>query len=191
MDPSDNSVTLVPEPQTGISRKTIFIGIGIGIALLITAILLFASSQGNNLQPYEQRLSIRMSNLQTLATSAQPSINNEDLSNINSQLSALVISDNASLQSDLSSLGVSSKYPKDMVASESDDSAIADLKQAVVDGNFDQKYVDTITKKIDDITLLMNTIYSKSKDAKLRQDITKSYKDLVFIKKQMLKLRLS
>lgn len=190
MDPSDNSVTLVPEPQTGVSRKTIFIVIGIVVALLITVIMLFASSQGNNLQPYEQRLSIRMSNLQTLATSAQQNINSEDLSNLNSQLSALVISDNASLQSDLNALGVSSKYPKDMIASESDDATIAELKQAVTDGDFDQKYVEAITKKIDDITLLMNTIYSKSKDAKLRQDISKSYKDLVFVKKQMLKLRL-
>ncbi len=191
MDPYNDSVTLVPEPQPGISRKTIFIGIGIGIALLITVILLFTTSQGNKLQPYEQRLAIRMSNLQTLSTSAQQSISSEDLGNLNSQLSTLVISDNASLQADLTALGVSGKYPKNMVASESDASTYSNLNQAKVNGNFDQQYVDAVTKKIDDTAALMSTIYSKSKDTKLRQDITKSYKDLIFVKKQMLKLKLS
>ncbi len=191
MDPYDNNVTLVPEPQTGMSRKTIFIIIGIVVALVVSAILLFAANRGNNLLPFEQRLAIRMSNLQKLSTGAQQSITSENLGDLNSQLSALLISDNSSLQADLKALGIDgSKYPKDMVASETDDSTYTALKQAVIDGDFDQKYISAVTKKIDSTTELMNTVYSKSKDSKLRQDISKSYKDLQFTKKQMLKLNL-
>ena len=191
MDPYDNNVTLVPAPKPGLSRKTIFIGIGIAIALIITLLLLVASHQGDNLQPFEQRLAIRMTNLQALASSAQSSINNEDLVNLNSQLSALTISDNANLQNDLKAAGISDKYPKEMVASEANTTLYASLKQAAVNGDFDQQYITAVTKRITDTSSLMNTIYQKTQNAQLRQDISKTYKDLQFIKKQMLDLKLS
>ncbi len=191
MDPYDNSVTLVPAPKPGLSRKTIFIGIGVVVALIITAVLLIAASRGDNLQPLEQRLAIRMGNLQIMANSAQQNINNEDLANLNSQFSALIISDSASIRSDLAAIGVAtSKYPDEMVASESDQTTYDALKQAIVNGDFDKQYVVAITKKIDDTTDLMNTIYQKNKDSKLNQDISKAYKNLQFTKKQMTKLKL-
>ena len=191
MDPYDNSVTLVPAPKPGLSRKTIFIGIGIIVALIITAILLLAANRGDNLRPFEQRLAIRMNNLQIMASSAQQNISNEGLVNINSQLNALVVSDNASIQGDLKALGaVADEYPEEMTTSESDASTYTELKQAVVDGDFDKQYVAAVTEKIGNTATLMNTIYQKSQDAKLRQDISKAYKNLQFVKKQMLKLKL-
>lgn len=169
---SDYYVTATPQPSR-FSRKTLIIGGG-GLVAIIIAVALLLGSGGNGLSTQLQHLSLRISTLQSLLE------NNTDTANIHSEnLDQLVTDLDLTLTSNKNQLapimtadGMPSNFDKNIITSETDTSTATKLNDANLNNEFDQAYAQVLGEKITSLRALVAETYAMAKDVKLRQVLT-------------------
>ena len=184
--------TLPPIPigrgnQRGLSRRTVFVGGGILLALIIGGILLAVSNNGSLKDPL-QRLTLRLQTLQSISNESRDIITNPDLSKINSDTSLLVTGSLASLDApmDAAGRGNTSDANKKL---EADTATLTALRDAQLRGTYDDTYARVVAQKVDTIIVLLSEIYSKTNSRSLKEALNHEYNNFVSLKKDFTNLK--
>ena len=184
--------TLPPIPigrgnQRGLSRRTVFVGGGILLALIIGGILLAVSNNGSLKDPL-QRLTLRLQTLQSISNESRDIITNPDLSKINSDTSLLVTGSHASLDApmDAAGRGNTSDANKKL---EADTATLTALRDAQLRGTYDDTYARVVAQKVDTIIVLLSEIYSKTNSRSLKEALNHEYNNFVSLKKDFTNLK--
>lgn len=171
-------VTAAPKPG-GFSRKQLFIGAGLAIAILFGIILTFASG-GKNIGNQLQHLSLRLTNFQSILADTETTRNlkNEDLSTLVQELSINLDSDINQLAPLLTSAGLPAKFDKNIVASEADTSTTAKLENAKLNNRLDQGLATVMRTKIASLRALIAETYQLTNNAQLKKSLASTDKHL-------------
>ncbi|EDK72867.1 hypothetical protein TM7_0438 [candidate division TM7 genomosp. GTL1] len=171
------------KPNLSLSPKTLMIA-GVGVVIVILAFVLISFTSSGGISPQLQRLSARLSILQTMVDESKKSVTDAKLSKLNSDLSILTTGSIARLQAPMKAAGLD-KVGDDIKAAEADTATLKTLEEAKLTGIFDRTYARIIKNKIDTILALMNEIHSKTKNTALREALASVYQDFSTIRKQL------
>lgn len=182
MDPFGNPTPITPQ-STGPSKKMLFLGGGLVIAVILAFIMLL-NSGGENVKPELQRLSLQLTNLVTLTEESKEIIKDQEVGKVNSD--ALLVASTASAQ--LTTLTASMNLGKpssELVTQETDADAKQELDDAAVAGTFSRVYPPVLSDKMLESAKLMQQIYGKTKDQELKDYLRKTYRSFTDISKQL------
>ncbi len=182
MDPFGNPIPATPQ-STGPSKKMLFLGGGLVVAIILAFVLLL-NNGGENVKSELQRLSLQLTTLVTLTEESKEIITDQEVSKVNSD--ALLISSTASAQLLEATTGMDLGKPsKELEVQETDTDAQKKLDDAAVAGTFNQVYPTILSEKMADSALLMQQIYNKTKDRELKEYLSKTYRSFKDISKQL------
>ncbi|HEX6258748.1 MAG TPA: hypothetical protein VFZ48_04680 [Candidatus Saccharimonadales bacterium] len=192
MQPSYNDV-LPPVPTSipnrrGLSKRTVYIGGLLLLALIVGSALLIASSN-DGLKKSLQRLTVRLEVLQSMTNDAREAIVNPDLAKINSDASILVTGSIASLEKPMVAAGRGS-VTDDNKKAEADTATLETLKQAKLTGNFDTTFARVLGQKIDTVLALLAETYGQTNSVSLKSALDHEYTNFKSIKEELSKLKL-
>jgi hypothetical protein len=171
------------KPGVSFSPKMLLFA-GIGVVVMVVSLILITISSSGGLSPQLQRLSVRLTVLQTMVSESKKSVTDPELSKLNSDLSIITAGSIARLQAPLQAAGME-KIGDDIKSAEADTATLAKLADAKLTGLFDRTYARIITLKVDTVLALMNEIYAKTKNNSLREALSSTYKDFSTIRKQL------
>jgi hypothetical protein len=153
-----------------VSKKMIFIGGGLVAAILLGATLLLGTG-GNSMPKQLQHLSLRIRSLEALteSKSVKKNIQNEELSQITTELRLSLTSSMNELTPLMVAAGMPAQFDNDVVASEADISTTAKLDEAALNNKFDRIYAETLSQKIIALRALNGETFRLTKNINLRK----------------------
>lgn len=155
------------------------------LALIIAGFLL---TLGNSKPTTEmQRLSARLENLQTIIDQGTAHTKGGDLRKVHSDASILITGDIARINDALKSAGLK-KVPKEIAALEQDTATLENLKDAQLNGRFDDAYKKALSQKLESTMVLMRELHHKTKSRDLKGTLATSYSHFNGILDQLSKL---
>lgn len=190
MQPEYSYVQIEPGTSSWQSRKTLFLGIGLFVAIIIGLVLILSSGQ-KSISNQAQHLSLRLNNLQTMLsdTNTTRNIKNQDLSNLVTSFSLSLTTDTNDITS-LLGKDLPQKPSDAIVAAEADTTTAKTIEDAYLENKLDTVYADVLVKKIDSLRALITEMYGLSKDAKLKQSLQDLDTHLSNTRKQITAIRL-
>lgn len=174
-------------PTARLSRKTLILGGGLVIAVLLGAFLLLGSAGGNSMSKQLQHLSLRMNALQSLVEGeyVKTNLKDKELSQITVELKLGLASSTNELNPLMLIAGLPEKFDADVVAIETDTSTDMKLNEAVVNNNFSQVYGEILTQKIASLKALVAETYGLTKNVALQEALVRLDKSLDSAKKSL------
>lgn len=182
---------VTPSPQqTGPSRKTLFIVIGLAVAVIFGVILLLASG-GKSASTQLQALSLRMESFQKILddTTTTRNLKNQELSQLTTNLSLSLASDINTLKPLMISAGLPAKYDQSIITAETDLTSPEKIEEAALNNKLDEVYADILQTKITNLRPLIAEVYAMTNSAELRQALTDTDKHLAEYQKRLSALR--
>lgn len=175
MDSNYGYVQAAPQENNTFSRsrKLIFIGAGLVVAVIVAILLLLASGQ-KSISTQAQYLMLRMDSMQTMLSEPDTikNIRNEELANIVASFSLTSSSDYNDLKAALGSQ-LPEKMDEKIVLAESSTTATTSqtIEDAYLENRLDEVYVEVLLKKIASIRALLAEIYGLTKSADLKKTL--------------------
>lgn len=170
----------IPTPTAQKPASTFPVRLVIIVAVLFSAIvggfLLIASSSDNTGQLL-QRVSARQTTTLRLIADGQKNLTRDDLRKINSELNIILLSDNATLQAELTSAGIK-KLDKEVVSAEADQTTFEKLASAKLNAQYDATYQTTLTQKLESLRALLRELHDKTKSKSLKTALASEYSHL-------------
>lgn len=163
------------KPANRFPKGLLLIGLLI-VAITAAVFMLFASSSDNNGQ-LMQRLSARQATTLKIIADGQKNLTNDDLSKINSELSIILLSSDAALQTELKSAGIK-KLDKTITAAEADSETFTKLTSAKLNAQYDSTYKTVLTQKLESLQALLRELHDKTKSKSLKTVLSTEYKHL-------------
>lgn len=182
---------VTPEPQTsGPSRKTLFIIIGLTLAVIFGVILLLAGN-GKSISTQLQALSLRMENLQGILddSTTTRNIKNQELSQITTNLSLSLASDINTLNPIMINAGLPTEYNQNIINAETDLTSKEKLEEAALNNRLDQVYAEVLQDKIASIRPLIAETYSMTNSGELKNALSETDTHLAEYEKRLAGLR--
>lgn len=171
-------------PKRGVSKKMILLIVA-GLIAVVTLIFVISSlSNRNNIGTESQHLSVQLTNLSTLTTAAGTKIGDGNLRKLNAE-TAIILD---GVQADLAT-SLPKKIDKQIAADESDSTATDSLATAELAGTYDATYKNVLKEKLESVTALMSTMYSKTKSTSLKSTLNTDYKNFEAILNNVNKLQ--
>lgn len=182
-------VTPTPQ-QTGPSRKTLFIVIGLTIAVIFGVILLLSGS-GKSASTQLQALSLRMASFQTIVDDQTTTRNlkNQDLSQINTNLSLSLASDINTLKPLMVNAGLPAKYDQSIITAETDLTSAKKIEEAALNNKLDEVYADVLETKIASLRPLIAEVYAMTNSSELQKALTDTDKHFADYQKRLTALQ--
>jgi hypothetical protein len=170
----------IPTPTasrpSGIKSHRIFLIILVlVIAVIVGMLLIFAGSDSTG--TLQQRLSARQETTLKLVQDGQKNISGGDLSKLNSELTIVLIGDNAAIQAALTSAGLK-EVDKAIVAAEADNATFEQLKSAKLNAQYDTTYRRVLTQKIESLRSLLQELHKSTKIQSLKPPLAAEYEHL-------------
>jgi hypothetical protein len=173
------------KPASSFPARLVII-VAILLGAIIGGFLLIASSSDDTGQLL-QRVSARQATTLRLVADGQKNLTRDDLKKINSELSIILLSDNASLQAELADAGIK-KLEKEVVSAEADQTTFEKLASAKLNAQYDATYQTTLTQKLESLRALLRELHDKTKSKSLKAVLARGYTHLTTYVNELSKL---
>lgn len=151
----------------------------LGIATLLTIILVIFSSLSAGSKPNVQQLAARLATTETIATDAQRNLKSSELRSINGSLTILLANTNRDIAEPLKLSGTNAeKLDKAIVAKENGETIKAALEDARLNATYDRIYAREMSYQLETIIIQMKDLYSRTSSQSLKTFLDTSYKNI-------------
>ena len=164
------------KPTSAFPAKLVLIILAV-IAVLVAGFMLLAAGSDNSGQ-LMQRVSARQATTLKLIADGQKNLSDDDLQKLNSELSLIMLSDSAHVQSEMTKAGIAKKMDKDIVAAEADSATFDKLATAKLNAQYDTTYRTTLGQKLESLSALLRELHDKTKSKSLKTTLAAEYKHL-------------
>lgn len=163
------------KPTGLMTKRMLFIVLGIAAALVAAVVLMFVSSDKSG--PLQQRLSARQAAAISIINDGQKNLQSDDLQKLNSELKLVLLGDTLKLEAGFKALGMK-KVEKEIVAAEADTATLAQLKTAKLNAQYDDTYRTVLTQKLESLRALVQELHGATKSKSLKAILNDEYKHL-------------
>lgn len=175
MDPYGNPIPVATPQNTGPSRKMLLLGGSLVFAVII-AFLMLLNSGGDDIKAETMQLSVKFDNLATLTEESQERIRDEKLANLNTDASLVISTASAQFKTTAPDMGIQLGKPsKALIAQETNADTQQKLEDADIAGTYSRVYPPILSEAMSDTINLMDQIYKKTKNQKLKEFLKKHY----------------
>lgn len=180
-----NQIAPQPQRRPG-GQKWLIIGLILGVlAVVVIALTAFANMSGGPSRDLE-RLSARLTSLQTITDAAQPNITHGELRSSNSNLSIFLSNTNRDIVEPLENNGINpKKLDKALIESESYTDMVSTLEDARLNGVYDSVYVREMGLRLAELNALMGRIHSTTRSQSMKEFLVTSDTSLEAIRTQL------
>lgn len=172
-------------PKRQFDPKFRLIAIILGVATIVTILLVIITSIGGTPKGSLQQLAARLATTETIATEAQSNLKSSELRSLNGSLKILLTNTNRDIAAPLKLSGINvSKLDKAVAAKENGDALKKTLEDARLNATYDRTYAREMSYQLETIVLQMQQLYSKTSSESLKTFLSTSYKNIEPIQKQ-------
>lgn len=164
------------KPASAFPARLVLIILGI-IAAIAGGLMLLAAGSDNSGQ-LMKRLSARQTTTLKLVADGQKNLTDDNLQKLNSELSLILLSDSAIVQSELANAGLEKKIDKEVVAAEADSGTFDKLATAKLNAQYDVTYRTILTQKLESLSALLQELHDKTRSKPLKAALATEYKHL-------------
>lgn len=176
-------------PKKQFDAKFRLIAIILGIATIVTILLVVVSSFAGNSKNDMQQLAARLATTEKLATDAQKNLKSSELRSLNGSLKILLTNTNRDIAEPLKLNGITvAKLDKAIVAKENGAKVIATLEDARLNATYDRTYAREMSYQLETIVLQMKELYASTSSQSLKTFLDTSYKNIQPLQKQFSEL---
>lgn len=182
---------VTPSPQSnGLSKKMLYIIIGLVVAVILGFVLLLGSSSGGDTGSAPQRLLLRINDLYTYTSNKKyiRLLKNDDLSAANTELSLSIGTTLNTIRPILEKQITTNNTQ--VVADEKDTSSVKKLESAKINNKLDREFRDILVVKIKNTRALIADTYSSLNSAKVKSAIKKANETLKTYQDKLEKINL-
>ncbi len=176
-----NHIAAPPAP-TGPSKKSkLIIGGIIVVGMLLLSVILIAATNSAKSEPAPMKIAARLQKIQIASDKFSGKLRATALQDINSSLSAVIITANQSIKT----TGVDpSKQQKELAAIEPSDDLVKRLDDAYLNSQLDATYAREMYFLIEDTMTMMDSAYRQTNSAELKTFLEKTHADFSNLKKR-------
>lgn len=168
------------------------IAIILGIATIVTILLVIITSVGGTSKSSLQQLAARLKATETIATEAQLNLKSSELRSLNGSLKILLTNTNRDIATPLKNHGINAeKLDKNIATQENGDAIKKALEEARLLGTYDRTYAREMSYQLETIVLQMQQLYKSTSSETLKTFLDTSYKNIQPIQKQFSELNAS
>lgn len=174
-----DSISTSPKQTPGASDK-LFFGAIIGAVLVISAAVAFMLFAGGSTPKDElTRLSVRLSNLQSVSDGARANIVSSKLRATNTDLSLTLASGVRDIKEPLTTAGVDTEKISEAITSEEDITELTDtLEDARLNAVYDRTYAREMSYQLETLIVLIKQLESDVGDEAIREFLSETRANL-------------
>lgn len=179
-------------PKKRFDPKMRLIAIILGIATIVTILLVIVNSFTGGSKADMQQLAARLATTEKLATDAQKNLKSSELRSLNGSLKILLTNTNRDIAEPLKNNGITvAKLDKTILAKENGADMIAALEDARLNATYDRTYAREMSYQLETIVLQMKELYASTSSSSLKTFLDTSYKNIQPVQKQFSELNAS
>ncbi len=176
-------------PKKQFDPKIRLIAIILGVATIVTILLVIVTGLTGGSKNDLQQLAARLTTTEKLATDAQKNLKSSELRSLNGSLTILLTNTNRDITEPLELSGVTiSKLDKSIVTQEDGSKMTAALEDARLNATYDRTYAREMSYQLETIVLQMKELYASTSSQSLKTFLDTSYKNIQPIQKQFSEL---
>lgn len=182
---------VTPSPgSNGLSKKMLYLIVGLVVAVIIGAVLLLGTGSGGDTGSSPQRLLLRMNDLYTYTSNKKyiRLLKDDNLSAANTELSLSIGTTLNTIRPILEEQITTNNAQ--VVADEKDTSSIKKLESAKINNKLDREFRDILILKIKNTRALIVDSYSSLKSVKVKSAIKKANETLKTYQDKLEKINL-
>jgi len=173
--------TKLPHHRNGPSGQMLLILVALLVAVLLGVVLVVANQDKSG--PLSQRLTYRLDALQDILKDGKKNANSDKLRKITSEASILLVGDTTAVESTVPK--VKGKKPAAVVDAEDSKPSLERLKEAKINGTYDNAYTSELTTKLESTSALTRELYDESHNKKLREALNVMHQHLAQLQKDL------
>lgn len=179
-------------PKKQFDPKMRLIAIILGVATIVTILLVIVTSFTGGSKSDMQQLAARLATTEKLATDAQKNLKSSELRSLNGSLKILLTNTNRDIAEPLKNNGITvTKLDKAILAKEDGAQMIAALEDARLNATYDRTYAREMSYQLETIVLQMKELYASTSSSSLKTFLDTSYKNIQPVQKQFSELNAS
>lgn len=176
-------------PKRQFDPKLKLIAIILGVATIVTILLVIVTSLGGTSKNSLQQLAARLAATETIATDAQANLKSSELRSLNGSLKILLTNTNRDITAPLKLNGIdAANLDKATIAKENGNTIKQSLENARLNATYDRTYAREMSYQLETIVLQMQQLYKDTSSESLKTFLNTSYKNIQPIQKKFSEL---
>ena len=173
-------------PPPNRSNKTKFITIAIVAAgMLLVSLILILATNSSQVGPSPIKLAARLQKMQTISQNFSKKLRATEVQDINSSLSAILLSANQAINEPLLEHGVDAKkQAKEITALDPTEELEQKLNDAALNSQLDTTYTREMYFLLEDTLIMMETLHGKAQSESMKAYLEKFHSDFTNLKKR-------